>query len=133
MMAHQGGGGPPPNPVSGGPPPMQQQQRPLSGAERAALSAQQAEQSGAYAQAAPAQPQRPQMGGNRMNLLAGIQKGAKLRKKGQTGLKKVAEEEKNVRVEEKQDATIFAILNRRQFMADDSDSESGSSWDSDES
>ena len=32
------------------------------------------------------------------------------------------------------DATIFAILNRRQFMADDStDSETGSGWDSDDS
>ena len=57
---------------------------------------------------------------------------AALRNKGQSGLKKVKEEEKNVKVEEKVDNTIFAILNRRQYMADDSDSESGSSW-SDES
>jgi len=42
----------------------------------------------------------------------------------------ISEEDKNVKVEEEQDATIFAILNRRQFMADESESESGSSWDS---
>merc|ERR1719245_559015 len=136
-------GGPPPNPVSGPPPsnPMQQ-----------------AEQAGAY-RAAPSQnaaPPRAPVGGNRMNLLAGIKKGQKLRsagpivkrkpkmekrdmllsalrQKGQTGLKKVKEEEKNVKVEEKQDATIFAILNRRQFMADESESDTGSDWDSDES
>jgi len=160
-----GGNAPPPNPMQNAPPPnpvsqapMQQPQRPLSGAERAALSRQQAEASGAFAQAAPSQqPARPPMPSARMNLLGAIQKGANLRKagppvkrkpkmekrdmllsalrqKGQTGLKKVAEEDKNARVEEEKDATIFAILNRRQFMADDdSDSETGSSWDSDES
>ena len=58
---------------------------------------------------------------------------AALRGKAKSGLKKVAVEEVNVKQEEKVDATIFAILNRRQFMADDSDSESGSSWDDEES
>merc|ERR1712129_379867 len=55
-----------------------------------------------------------------------------LKKKGQTGLKKVAESDKNVKKVEEKDATIFAILNRRQFMADDSESESGSSWSSED-
>jgi len=154
-----GGGPPPPNPMhqqahqqyEQAP----QQQRPLSGAERAALSAQQAEQSSASSNAQQAEAARNRPPSKRMNLMAGISAGVNLkkatvvkrkpkmekrdmllsalRKKGQTGLKKVAEAEKNVKVEEKQDATIFAILNRRQFIADDSDSETGSSWDSDES
>ena len=51
-----------------------------------------------------------------------------LRNKGQKGLRKVEPKEEKPK-EEKVDATIFAILNRRQFMGDDSDSESGSSWD----
>jgi len=95
------------------------------------------------------------MGGMRANLMAGIKGGssglkkapvvkrepkklegrdammAMLREKGKSGLKKVEASEVNVKKEEKVDETIFAILNRRQFMADDSDSESGSSWDSD--
>mmetsp|Transcript_17035 Transcript_17035/g.26511 ORF Transcript_17035/g.26511 Transcript_17035/m.26511 type:complete len:569 (+) Transcript_17035:50-1756(+) len=56
-----------------------------------------------------------------------------LRKKGKTGLKKVAEAEKNVKVQEETDNTIYAILNRRQYMADDSESESDSgSWSDDD-
>ncbi len=58
---------------------------------------------------------------------------AALRGKAKQGLKKVEASEVNVKQEEKVDATIFAILNRRQFMADESESESGSSWDDSES
>uniref|UniRef100_A0A7S0TBJ4 Calmodulin n=1 Tax=Elphidium margaritaceum TaxID=933848 RepID=A0A7S0TBJ4_9EUKA len=51
-----------------------------------------------------------------------------LRKKGKPALKKVAEEEKNVK-EETDNAAIQAILSRRVFMAADSESESDSgSW-----
>merc|ERR1719229_2117002 len=127
----------------------------------AARSAASAEQSGQYRPATTTEPQQapPQrrpnpMGGARGNLLAGIRGGANLRKapvvkrepkklegrdamlamlrdKGKSGLKKVEVSEVNVKKEEKVDETIFAILNRRQFMADDSESsESGSSWDS---
>merc|ERR1712154_207925 len=97
----------------------------------------------------------PQAGPSKMNaLIASIRGGASLKKavvvkreprmekrdmmlmalkkKGQTGLKKVAESEKNVKKEEEKDATIFAILNRRQFMADDSESETGSDWSSED-
>merc|ERR1719203_529323 len=123
----------------------------------AALSAARADQSGAYQpRTVPAvsQPQPKPMAVAPNALLAGIRGGmqlkktsqvkrepkmdkrdmmlAALRNKGQGGLRKVAEEEKNVRMEEKVDNTIFAILNRRQFMADDSESESGSSWSSED-
>merc|ERR1712154_265664 len=55
-----------------------------------------------------------------------------LKKKGQTGLKKVADSEKNVKKEEEKDATIFAILNRRQFLADETDSDTESGWSSED-
>jgi len=61
----------------------------------------------------------------RDNLMAALRKGG-------GGLKKVAESEKNVKKEEEKDATIFAILNRRKFMADDSDTETGSDWSSED-
>eukprot|EP00485_Elphidium_margaritaceum_P021766 CAMPEP_0202715562 /NCGR_PEP_ID=MMETSP1385-20130828/91383_1 /ASSEMBLY_ACC=CAM_ASM_000861 /TAXON_ID=933848 /ORGANISM="Elphidium margaritaceum" /LENGTH=61 /DNA_ID=CAMNT_0049376873 /DNA_START=1 /DNA_END=186 /DNA_ORIENTATION=- len=55
-----------------------------------------------------------------------------LRKKGQTGLKKVSEAEKNVKLE-KRDGTIYdAILSRRQYMADDSESQSDQQWSDDD-
>ena len=53
-------------------------------------------------------------------------------KKGNAGLKKVDPSQKIVKKEEEKDATIFAILNRRQFMADDSESETGSDWSSED-
>ena len=165
-MMGGGPGGPPPNPVSGGPPPVPggpggpppaPVKKKLTGAEMAALSRQNAQESGAYAaptvSSQPARKPPPMVPVASNALLAGIRGGialkkttqvkrepkmekrdmllAALRNKGQTGLKKVKEEEKNVKVEEKVDNTIFAILNRRQYMADDSDSESGSSWSDD--
>ena len=151
---------PPPNPMMsggpGGPPPAPVVKKRLTGAEMAALSRQNAEKQGAYnasrsSQSAAKQP--PMVPVASSALLAGIRDGmnlrkttqvkrepkmdqrdtllAALRKKGQSGLKKVKEEDKNVKSEEKVDNTIFAILNRRQFMADDSDSDSASTWTDD--
>jgi len=152
------GGAPPPVPAQNAPPPVPVKQK-LTAAEMAARSRMAADESGAY-NAAPstvpeaAMPPKPPANNPRNALMAGIMGGANLRKttvvkreprmekrdmllmalkkKGQGGLKKVAESEKNVKQEEKVDNTIFAILNRRQFMADDSDSESGSSWSDDD-
>eukprot|EP01084_Bolivina_argentea_P288900 495959_1 len=156
-----GNSGPPPVPGNTGPPPVPRPQikKKLTGAEMAALSRQNAEQSGAYRkevvheQKEPSRP-KPLVPMGSSALLAGIRGGmqlkkttqvkrepkmekrdlllAALKKKKAGGLRKVQESEKNVKKEEKIDNTIFAILNRRQFMADDSDSESGSSWSSDD-
>eukprot|EP00483_Globobulimina_turgida_P000640 UN00640 len=152
-----GGTGPPPVPSGvGGPPPVPRVQvkKKLTGAEMAALSAKRAESSGAYSRPAAAAVQKPSRPPPENALLAGIRGGiqlkkttqvkrepkmekrdlllAALKKKGQAGLKKVAADEINVEKEESIDNTIFAILNRRQFMADDSDSETGSEWSSSE-
>ena len=157
VAAAGGPGAPPPNPMmaGGGPPPAPVKKK-LTGAEMAALSRQNAQASGAYSaptthqQQQPAAKPPPMVPVGNSALLAGIRGGinlkkttqvkrepkmdgrdmlmAALRKKGKSGLKKVKEEEKNVKKEEKVDNTIFAILNRRQYMADDSDSDTGSSW-----
>eukprot|EP01083_Nonionella_stella_P083364 230499_1 len=153
------GGGPPPVPGGGGggPPPVPVQsvveKKKLTGAEMAALSASRADAAGAYAP--PERKEEPKPAPlvpvSSNALLQGIQKGVKLKKttqvkrepkmdkrdvllsalrnKGQTGLKKAKIEPKKKK-EPDVDSTIFAILNRRQYMADDSDSESGSSWGS---
>jgi len=151
-------GGPPPVPGVGGPPAVPQQAQRPTAAEIAARSRASAEQSGALqptgqpaaAQSAAVQPARS----GRANLLAGITGGAKLKKavvvkrepqklvgrnamlealknKGKSGLRKVVKEEVNVKKEEKVENSIFAILNRRQYIAD-SDDETGSDsdWDS---
>merc|ERR1719195_1150806 len=151
-------GPPPPVPGaqpggSGGPPPvpngMQQQQprRPLSAQEMAERSRNAALESNQYRPPTtqPAVAQQPvarrpnPMQGARGALLAGIQnRNVKLKSAPQVerkprNLKEVERKEEKPAEPEKVDATIFAILNRRQFMADDSDSESGSDWDSDSS
>eukprot|EP00484_Ammonia_sp_Unknown_P000978 CAMPEP_0197020326 /NCGR_PEP_ID=MMETSP1384-20130603/1091_1 /TAXON_ID=29189 /ORGANISM="Ammonia sp." /LENGTH=504 /DNA_ID=CAMNT_0042447931 /DNA_START=30 /DNA_END=1544 /DNA_ORIENTATION=+ len=151
-------GAPPPNPMQGGPPPIPQPKQKLTAAEMAARSRMAAQETGAYASAVPppvpaAQEKKAPLVPMASNaLLAGIRGGVNLKKaevkrappkldgrdmllaaiqkKAGSGLKKVAEEEKNVKHEEKVDNTIFAILNRRQYMADDSDSEGSGSWGS---
>merc|ERR1712228_1137071 len=146
--ANFGGGGPPPVPmqqqVAQAPKKLTAQEM----AERSRAAMEQKMQSEA--------PSGPSMkaGPPKMNaLMASIRGGAELKKatvvkrkprmdkrdnlmaalrKGGGGLKKVAESEKNVKKEEEKDATIFAILNRRKFMADDSDTETGSNWSSED-
>ena len=149
MMGGGPGGGPPPAPVV---------KKRLTGAEMAALSRQNAEASGVYKASTATSRQSaakppPMVPVASSALLAGIRGGMNLRKttqikrepkmdqrdtllaalrgKGRSGLKKVKEEDKNVKAEEKVDNTIFAILNRRQYMADDSDSDSASTWSDD--
>merc|ERR1719195_160870 len=75
---------------------------------------------------APVVERKPRKLEGRDALMASLAGGAR-------NLKKVERKEEKPAEPEKVDATIFAILNRRQFMADDSDSESGSDWDSDSS
>ena len=56
---------------------------------------------------------------------------AAVRKSGKSSLKKVVldENELKLKKEKSGDPAIDAILNRRQFMGDNTDSDSGSAWD----
>eukprot|EP01084_Bolivina_argentea_P031360 58049_1 len=142
-----GPGGPPPVPSGAVPPPFRPQK--MSPAQMAMMSQQSAVQAGAYSKPKP----NPMMPGRSQALLSGIKGGISLKKtvqvkrviqqdsrsvllmalkkKGQTGLKHVKDDEKNVKKEEEIDNTIYAILNRRKFMADDSDSDDDDdSWGS---
>jgi len=104
--------------------PVARRQNPMGGARSALLAG--IQNRNVKLKAAPVVERKPKKLVGRDALMASLAGGAR-------NLKKVEPKEEKEPEPEKVDATIFAILNRRQFMADDSDSDSGSEWDSDSS